>query len=29
MFVKNIEQGKTDEVFYKDNTRKLYTDHKI
>ena len=29
MFVWNIEQGKTDEMFYKDNTRKLYMDYKM
>ena len=29
MFVYNIEQGKTDEMFYKDNTRKLYSDFKM
>ena len=29
MFVQNIEQGKTDEMFYKDNTRKLYIDYKM
>ena len=29
MFVKNIEQRTTDEMFYKDNTRKLYMDYKM
>ena len=28
MFVSNIEQGKTDEMFYKENTEKLYMDYK-
>ena len=28
MFVYNITQGKTDEMFYKDNTWKLYIDYK-
>ena len=29
MFVYYKEQGETDEMFYKDNTRKLYIDYKI
>ena len=29
IFVWNIEQGKTDETFYKDNTWKLYIDYKM
>ena len=29
IFVYNIEQGKTDEMFDKDNTQKLYIDDKM
>ena len=29
IFVQNIEQGKTDEMFYKDNTWKPYIDYKM
>ena len=29
MFVYNIEQGKTDKMFNKDNTQKLYMDYKM
>ena len=29
MFVQNIEQGRTDEMFHKNNLLKLYIDYKM